>query len=113
MASNRRQRPQAATPTHLTWPSSADIDETLRQRFVADITAAAVNGDVVLVHPKARSKSGRAELSGLLRQWGLAPATAAVLGWDTMNPTAVVPPPPRVSAPPLHTDADTLDDLVA
>jgi hypothetical protein len=114
MPSSRRQRvPLPATPTHLTWPSAADIDETLRQRFVSAITAAAEKGDVVIVHPKARSKAGHTELGTQLRQWGVPAAIVAVLGWETMNPTlGQVPAPARSTTParsepePSHTERD-------
>ena len=108
MATTRRRRgPQPATTTHLVWPSSADINEDLRKTFIDDIEKAARGGDVVLVHHRAGNRRGRMELTGLLRQWGLSPEVAAVLGWASASPevakakTIEVTPPPDPSPEPL------------
>lgn len=114
----RRRGPQPALSVSLRYPSSFDIDPAARARFVDKIAAAATSGkDVVVVAPSVGSKDGRAKMVHALRDAGLDPQIAAVLGWATATDEApasdeqapaVAPASPAAPAPVV--DPPTLDD---
>jgi hypothetical protein len=116
MAATRRRGPQPALKVSLRYPSSFDIDPAVRARFVGSIATAATSGkDVEVVAPTVGSKDGRAKMVKALRDAGLDPQIAAVLGWATATDEApaeqakaVAPASPPAPAPVV--DPPTLDD---
>jgi orotate phosphoribosyltransferase-like protein len=98
----------------LRYPSSFDIDTAARARFVGSINTAAADGkDVVVVAPTVGSKDGRAKMLKALRDAGLDPQIAAVLGWATATDEAPAAQAkaaaPAIASSP-QVDPPTLDD---